>query len=493
MKKIISIIFITVCSVSCSKFVDTKAPDSSVDASKVFEKDNSAVAAINAVLSDLGNTYSIIQGGRGVSVVNGLLSDELITVSMVPDYMEIYSNTILSSNTIPGNIWSGFYAEIYKVNAVIEGATASQTLTPAIKSQILGEAKFLRAFMYFYLVNMYGAAPLITTTNYEVNRTMARTSVDEIYKQMITDLKDADALLTPEYRNNLGAVVTQRFRPNKYAAKAMLARVYLFTGQWANAETEATAVINLPATYNLVQDINQIFRQPASAEVLWNFAPAYGAVAAGITSLFTGDGGHYNPAVLKAYGLGPQTSGYDLSNYLSDSIVNAFASNDKRKLQWLESLTVSGKTYYFPFKYKTDVFGLSTVQEYPVVMRMGEVFLIRAEARIRQEKIDDGIDDINKVRFRSNIADTSATTKAAAMGVLEREKRLELFTEWGHRWFDLKRWPGKDNPAISRAEEVMSVITPLKGGTWDKDWLLLPLPQTDIINNPFLKQNDGYQ
>ncbi|MGN6416241.1 MAG: RagB/SusD family nutrient uptake outer membrane protein, partial [Pseudobacter sp.] len=234
-------------------------------------------------------------------------------------------------------------------------------------------------------------------------------------------------------------------------------------------------------------------RQPGSAEVLWNFAPAYGAVAAGITSVFTGDGGHYNPAVLKAYGLPPQSSRYDLSNYLSDSIVNEFAANDKRKLQWLESMTVSGKTYYFPFKYKTDVFGLSTVQEYPVVMRMGEVFLIRAEARIRQEKIEDGIGDINKVRFRASLGDTTASTKETAMGVLEREKRLELFTEWGHRWFDLKRWPGKNNPAITRAEEVMSVITPLKGGTWEKNWLLLPLPQTDIINNPFLKQNEGYQ
>lgn len=493
MKKIIAIIFIALCVVSCAKFVDTKAPDSSVDASKVFEKDNSAIAAVNAVLSDLGNTYSIIQGGRGVSVVSGLLSDELITVSMVPEYMEVYSNMVLSSNSIPASIWSGFYADIYKVNAVIEGASASQTLTPAIKSQILGEAKFLRAFMYFYLVNMFGPAPLITTPNYEVNRTMARTSVDEIYKQMITDLKDAGALLTPEYRNNLGAVVTQRYRPNRFAAKALLARVYLYAGQWVNAEMEATDVINLPATYNLVQDINQIFRQPGSAEVLWNFAPAYGAVAAGITSVFTGDGGHYNPAVLKAYGLPPQSSGYDLSNYLSDSIVNEFAANDKRKLQWLESMTVSGKTYYFPFKYKTDVFGLSTVQEYPVVMRMGEVFLIRAEARIQQEKIDDGIGDINKVRFRASIGDTTASTKATAMGVLEREKRLELFTEWGHRWFDLKRWPGKNNPAITRAEEVMSVITPLKGGTWEKNWLLLPLPQTDIINNPFLKQNEGYQ
>src|SRR5690606_8498698 len=117
----------------------------------------------------------------------------------------------------------------------------------------------------------------------------------------------------------------------------------------------------------------------------------YGAVAAGVTSLFTGDGGHFNPAVLKAYGLGPQPSGYDLSNYLSDSIVNAFSATDKRKAQWLESVTAGGKTYYFPFKYKTDVFGLSTVQEYFIVQRTAEVYFIRAEARIQQNNIENGV------------------------------------------------------------------------------------------------------
>lgn len=492
MKKLTAIICVFLFA-SCTKFVDIKAPESSVDAAKVFEKDNSAIATVNAVLSDLGNTYSILQGSRGISVVSGLLSDELNTVSMVPDYIEIWSNGILSSNATPGSIWSGFYRNIYRVNATIEGASASQTLTPAIKSQILGEARYLRALMYFYLVNLYGPVPLITSTNYQINKVAGRSSVGDVYKLMVEDLKEADNLLTVEYRNHLSANVTQRFRPNKYAAKALLARVYLYNRQWPEAEAEATAVIDQSGTYNLVPDLNQIFRQPASAEVIWEFAPAYGAVAAGVTSLFTGDGGHFNPAVLKAYGLGPQPASYDLSNYLSDSIVNAFSANDMRKTQWLESVTAGGRTYYFPFKYKTDVWALSTVQEYFVVQRIAEVYLIRAEARIQQNNIERGIKDINAVRLRANLPDTTAATKEVAMGILEKERWLELFTEWGHRWLDLKRWPGKDNPAISRAEEVMQVITPLKGGHWNKDWLLLPLPQTDIINNPFLVQNNGYQ
>ena len=491
MKKIFIILTIVLFTTSCAKFVDTKAPDSSVDASKVFQNDNSAIAAVNAVMSDMGSPYSFAQGSRGVSVVNGLVGDELNTVSGVADYLELYSNAILSNNAITGNIWSGSYANLYKVNAIVEGASASTSLTPAIKSQIIGEAKFLRAFLYFYLVNMYGPAPLITTTNYEQNRIKPRTEVKLVYDQMIADLKDATTLLTEQYRNNLGAVVIQRFRPNKYAAQALLARVYLYAGQWKEAETAASAVITQQNTYKLSGNLSDIFRQPANTEVIWNFAVS--STTAGMTYAFTGDGGHYNPAVLKAYGLGPQISGYDLSNYLSDSIVKAFQATDKRRTEWLEFVTVSGKTYYFPFKYKTDALGFSTTQEYTVILRLAELYLVRAEARIQQNNFSDAVSDINVVRFRANLKDTAASSKELAMRVLEHEKKLELFTEWGHRWFDLKRWPGISNPAISRAEEVMRVITPLKGGTWDKNWLLLPIPQTDIINNPLIIQNDGYR
>lgn len=486
------IIAIAFFSFSCSKFVDTQGPDSSVAASAVFQNNTAAVGAINAVLADLCSPYSIVQGSRGVSVVCGLIGDELNTVSGVADYLELYSNTILSNNANTRSIWSGFYSNIYKVNAAIEGASAATALSPAIQSQVIGEAKFLRAFMYFYIVNMYGAAPLITSTNYEENRTKPKTDITLIYDQMIADLKDAVSLLTPEYRNHLAAVVTQRYRPNKYAAQALLARVYLYAGQWENAETAAATVLAQTNMYKLSAGLPDIFRQPGNTEVLWNFAPALGAVAAGITSAFTGDGGHYNAAALKLYNLPPQTTGYDLSNYLSDSIVNAFQATDKRRSQWLEFLTSGGKTYYFPYKYRTDAFGVSTTQEYTVIMRLAELFLVRAEARIQRNNLTGAMQDINEVRKRADIRDTTATTKEAAMGILEKEKRLELFTEWGHRWFDLKRWPSATNPSVSRAEEVMKVITPLKGGTWNKDWLLLPIPQTDVINNPFLKQNEGY-
>jgi hypothetical protein len=216
--------------------------------------------------------------------------------------------------------------------------------------------------MNFYLVNLYGPVPLILSTNYEQNRSATRAGVAQVYDRIIQDLKDAEGLLTSDYVNHTGAIVTLRYRPNKYAVQTLLARAYLYRGDWANAEAAATSVISQTARYDLETNLDNIYRQATSKEVIWNFAPFVSS--AGVTSAYSGEGRHYSPALLKLQGVPPQSFGYDICNYLNDGIVNAFESSDKRKTDWLESVTAEGKTYYFPFKYKTDFAGLSTVQEY---------------------------------------------------------------------------------------------------------------------------------
>jgi hypothetical protein len=331
---------------------------------------------------------------------------------------------------------------------------------------------------------------LILSTNYEQNRSATRASVAQVYNQIIQDLKDAEGLLTSEYVNHTGAIITERYRPNKHAVQTLLARAYLYRGDWANAEAAATSVISQTARYDLETNLDNIYRQAASKEVIWNFAPFVSS--AGVTTVYSGEGKHYSPALLKLQAVPPQSFAYEISTYLNDGIVNAFESGDKRKTDWLESVTAEGKTYFFPFKYKTGLFVLSTVQEYTVILRLAEVYLIRAEARARQGNANGAIQDVDVIRTRASLAGTTAATDAHMMAAIEQERRVELFTEWGHRWFDLKRWPGRNTPGINRAEEVMSVVTPLKGGLWNKNWLLLPIPATDIVNNPNLEQNPGY-
>ena len=115
-----------------------------------------------------------------------------------------------------------------------------QRLPLLLANQLTGEAKFMRAFCYFYLVNAFGDVPLITSTNYLVNETMPRAPAMEVYRQIIADLKGAKDLLANDYSYSNG----EKVRPNKWVAIALLARAYLYTGDWVNAEAEATSVIS---------------------------------------------------------------------------------------------------------------------------------------------------------------------------------------------------------------------------------------------------------
>ncbi len=99
-----------------------------------------------------------------------------------------------------------------------EGVEKSKTLSVAVKEQLLGEAKFLRAFFYFYLVNLYGDVPLIISTDYVVNAKSSRTDLLQVYDQIVRDLIDAQRNLSVSY------VSSERVRPNQSVATALLAR-----------------------------------------------------------------------------------------------------------------------------------------------------------------------------------------------------------------------------------------------------------------------------
>ncbi len=100
--------------------------------------------------------------------------------------MQFYRNNL--NNQTP-TFWSEIYKHVYTVNVALEGLSKSSTLTPAVKQQLMGEAKFLRAFFYFYLVNLYGDVPLVLTSDYKANSQLARTPGNLIYQQIIADLK----------------------------------------------------------------------------------------------------------------------------------------------------------------------------------------------------------------------------------------------------------------------------------------------------------------
>ncbi|MBO9658581.1 MAG: RagB/SusD family nutrient uptake outer membrane protein [Chitinophagaceae bacterium] len=176
---------------------------------------------------------------------------------------------------------------------------------------------------------------------------------------------------------------------------------------------------------------------------------------------------------------------------IRQELYNSFETKDLRRRDWLFSSTINNKKYFYPYKYKTR--SSNPAKEYNVVMRLAEIYLIRAESRAQQGKLygpDGAVADINSVRSRSGLSPLpTGLSQQQIQLAIEQERRVELFTEWGHRWFDLRRTHSKTSPGKTRAEEV---LPPLKAG-FQKYKLLLPIPDAERKKNPNISQNIGYE
>jgi hypothetical protein len=376
----------------------------------------------------------------------------------------------------------------------LAGAQQSGSLTAPVTAQVEGEAEFMRAFFYFNLVNEFGGVPLVTTTNYQANDAIKRSSVAEVYAQIIADLQDAQGKLTSGYLDGNNASTNERIRPNKGAAQALLARAYLYNQQWASADSLASIVIANSGQYSLVADLNSVFLANSN-EAIWQIQPS------GVGGEETPEGTWY---ILSSDPSNNSTVTGGKVAALSTSFLNAFEPGDNRAADWVGSYTDGSSTFYFPFKYKIGDYSNSSVTEYSMELRLAEQYLIRAEARMQENQVDAGVADLNVLRSRARGAATLAVpnplpalptglSKTAAMTALVQERRIELFSEGGHRWFDLKRMAGLSNPSGSLADEVMPAATAAKGGTWNDQWELYPVPLTDLESNVNLTQNPGYQ
>jgi hypothetical protein len=119
-----------------------------------------------------------------------------------------------------------------------------------------------------------------------------------------------------------------------------------------------------------------------------------------------------------------------------------------------------------------------------MVLRLAEQYLIRAEARAAMNNLTGAKADLDVIRVRAGLPRTTANTKEAILNAIAHERRIELFTEWGHRWFDLKRTGAIDS--------VMKNIAIEKASIWNTNFKLFPIPQTEILLNSRLIQNNGY-
>lgn len=441
---------------SCKKFIEVDPPVDKITSELVFTDDKTATSAVLGTYTQMMITLPVISSG-GVTIYTGLSSDELYNTNISdPNITEFTNNAISPSNGVSASdFWLKGYNIIYQSNACIEGLSNNSSVSISVRNQLLGEMKFIRAFVYFYLVNLYGDVPLITKTDYRENSSMPRIAASLVYQQIITDLKEAQSLLSVSYPT-AGPV-----RPNKWTATALLARVYLFQKNWELAEAEATAIIN-SGNYLLSNNLNDVFLS-GSREAIWQLIPA--------TPGFNTTEARY---------LIPTASSTTRPNYpITSHLLGTFEAGDLRSSKWVKSKTVSGQTYNYPYKYKIRNLN-EPVTEYYMIFRLAEQFLIRAECRVNRDNLNEAKADLNIIRNRANLSASSANTKEELIAAILKERRIELFAEWGHRWLDLKRTGNSDQ-----------VLAPLKSG-WQPTDTLYPIPLTEIKLNPSLTQNSGY-
>ncbi|HEY4289851.1 MAG TPA: RagB/SusD family nutrient uptake outer membrane protein [Puia sp.] len=439
----------------CRKFVQIPPPPDSLISSQLFGDSSDAVAALSGIyINVLQNTNTINASSGLLTLYPGMTADELAPPFPGSDAAYAANNIIETDQTLE-SIWSQCYNDIYRANACIEGAAASNGISGSLKARITGEAKFFRAFYHLNLTNVFGGVPLVQSTDYNVNAKLARSGVPDIYQAVIADLNSADSLLSGSGLDNIPS------RVNHYAVEALLARVYLYNKQYDKADEYATKV--LAGGYSLPADPNQVFLI-GSSEAILQILPTYPGDE-------TAEGNIFLP--------------YDPSspfppNYMLDSgLVNAFEPDDLRKDAWVSSLTAGSDVYYYPTKYKlrSDFSSTAPPTEGYMWLRLAEQYLIRAEARAQQGDVSGALSDLDAIRERAGLTDAVAGSAADVQAAIQKERRIELFCEWGHRWIDLKR-----------TGTIDAVLGKEKTG-WAPSDALWPIPYNEIRTNPFLTPN----
>jgi hypothetical protein len=389
-----------------------------------------------------------------MQIAVALNSDELTYLGNIESYRDFNDSDVQKHNSIATNTWMYTYRTIYGVNAAIEGLIASKDLDDNTRRQYLGEVKFLRAFCYLYLINLYGDVPLITSTDYERNSNEGRTPVTLVYDQIVSDLEEARNFLSKDY------LKSERTRPNYFTAAALLARVYLYLENWQEAESLSNAVVEA-SFYRLVDPTDVFVKE--SEEVIWQLAP--------VNDLYNTNIGRL---------LIPSTNINVIPDYcLDESLIQTFSVNDQRLFHWVGKRSINDQEYFFPYKYQIQL--SSNLDEYLVMFRLAEQYLIRAEARMQLNNIKGSLEDLNAIRKRAGLENLPSLSQEEVIEAIAQERRHELLMEWGHRWFDLKR-TGKIN----------ETLTSIKGSNWQASDALWPIPLSQIETNTRLDQNPGY-
>ncbi|EDM38633.1 hypothetical protein PBAL39_21210 [Pedobacter sp. BAL39] len=447
---------------ACEKMVAIDPPLNEVTNELVFSSDKLATSALSGMYTGLAQAAT---QSTYTPVYNALFADDLIYTGVNPTYSEVYNNSYTSISTFQATIFQDWYSTIYRANSIIEGLQKYQGTSDRVKKQFTAEAKVFRAYCYFNLINTFGDVPLVLTTDVTVTAFLPKETVARVYEQIIADLTAAKADLPADYSATSGS----RLGVNRLTAAALLARVSLFTGNYAAAESNATEVIS-SGLFSIIPaaDMATGVWVKNNAESIWQMSSPINVI-----NQYTVEAQTFLPA----FNATPQ---FDIR----DDLINLYSNSDLRPQRWMRVYGAGALEVVLPYKYKytTQADAVAAgVAESPTVLRLAEQYLIRAEAKARiGADLTGARDDMNVIRSRAETAESTTADQATLINEILLEGRKEFFCEQSHRWFNLKR--------TGQADVVLET---LKTG-YRPISKLLPIPTAAIDANPNLVQNPGY-
>lgn len=376
----------------------------------------------------------------------------------------------VTTNGVFRRTWVDSYLAIQAANIVLNRIDNIPDMSNSLKSIRKGEMKFIRALIYYNLVNLYGDVPLVIqeTTNPTDYFGQGRTSVQEVFNQIIKDLNEASIEL-PE-SNDIG-------RANKGAALLLLAKTHLTNNNPSEAET-ALRAINGYTFINTYADLFGIANENNAASI-FEIQFQSGVNGGEEGSLFAG---RFNSQ---------KNPGSRGNNIITQDLLNSFEPGDVRRNEIVQDPL--DPTVYISTKYIDN--NRSLVEDGDnnvIVFRYADVLLSLAEALNNKGYVADGesFDLINRIRTRAglpNLTSATITNQQQFNEALLKERRSEFFYE-NHRWFDLKR--------LGDAVQVMNNHFAGFVGlnvTIDQNDLLLPIPLDQLNSDPgSMQQNPGY-
>lgn len=447
---------------SCDNSLDL-VPEDSLLPSVIFSTETLTGNAVTGM-------YSTLQSSNTLSGIPDTMSewqaDNVEFVGSFPTFDEIYTFNTLSDNTSILGVWNAHYFTLNQANVIIKNVplVPGTTFTTAERNDFIGQARFVRALMHFKLSQLFGkqlkqdptgnslSIPLALEPFEGVVQRPVRNTLKEVYASIEDDLLFAKTSITN----------TAKSRATVAAANALLARLYLYQERFPEAAAAANTVIG---TAGISLAANYTFYNNPSTEHIFQVQNV-----AGDTGFAESFSRLYSPTAFGGRGDTP----------FSTNLIAAFAA-EPGDLRYT-TLTRSGvdaknRTSVFTTKYPNG----TSNQDDPNVLRVSEMYLIRAEANFRAGSAIGAtpVADLNRTRVRAGLAPLVAISSINDILV---ERRKELCFE-GLRRMDLLR---NNLPLRSAGMPSAAVSTP----TSDK--VVFPIPQRERDNNPNLVQNSGY-